>query len=302
MFTDALRVDESSARALLERQFPALEGASVQHVTGAGTVNAIFRVGSDLAARFPFAITNAAELEREAAALTAFADVSGFVAPVPRGIGIGDASYPSAWSMQTWVPGHPADAQAHAASDSLADDLATLINALRGTGTHGGTFDGRGRGGALDDHDEWVATCFDRSTRLLDVDHGRRLWATLREAPYAGELAMCHRDLTPPNLLVSGSDGSARLVGVLDGGGFGPADPALDLVVLWHMFDRTRRERVRQLLGVQDQEWRRGAAWALQQSMGLGWYYARSNPTMSRLGLSTMSRLLSDPELQRIRA
>lgn len=41
----------------------------------------------------------------------------------------------------------------------------------------------------------------------------------------------------------------------------------------------------------------RGAAWALQQAIGLGWYYEASNPGMSGLGLSTMRRLLDDTEL-----
>lgn len=46
-----------------------------------------------------------------------------------------------------------------------------------------------------------------------------------------------------------------------------------------------------------DVEWQRGTRWALQQAMGLGWYYEDSNPAMSALGLSTMNRLLDDSEL-----
>ncbi|HWV49393.1 MAG TPA: hypothetical protein VN035_08050, partial [Microbacterium sp.] len=84
---------------------------------------------------------------------------------------------------------------------------------------------------------------------------------------------------------------------VLDSGSFGPADPALDLVAAWHLFDAPRRERLRDALDVDEVEWLRGAAWAFQQAMGLGWYYAESNPTMSALGLSTMRRLLEDAEL-----
>jgi aminoglycoside phosphotransferase (APT) family kinase protein len=33
-----------------------------------------------------------------------------------------------------------------------------------------------------------------------------------------------------------------HLVGVLDGGGFGPADPALDLVAAWHLLDYEERK------------------------------------------------------------
>ena len=42
---------------------------------------------------------------------------------------------------------------------------------------------------------------------------------------------MSHGDLIPGNVLVAGD----RLSGVLDTGGFGPADPALDLVSAWHL-------------------------------------------------------------------
>jgi aminoglycoside phosphotransferase (APT) family kinase protein len=101
---------------------------------------------------------------------------------------------------------------------------------------------------------------------------------------------MCHGDLTPPNVLVQ--DG--RLAGVLDGGGFGPADPSLDLVGAWHLLDADQRAVVRAALGCSELEWARGRAWALQQAMGLVWYYAESNPTMSRWGRRTLDRLTKE--------
>jgi aminoglycoside phosphotransferase (APT) family kinase protein len=89
----------------------------------------------------------------------------------------------------------------------------------------------------------------------------------------------------------------AHLVAVLDAGRFGPADPALDLVAVWHLLDRDRRKILRAQLGCGPVEWQRGAAWAFQQAIGLVWYYERTNPAMSALGRSTLSRLMGDPEL-----
>lgn len=40
-------------------------------------------------------------------------------------------------------------------------------------------------------------------------------------------------------------------------------------------------------------QWRRGMAWALQQAMGLVWYYASSNPVMSDWGRRSLDRLLA---------
>ena len=46
-------------------------------------------------------------------------------------------------------------------------------------------------------------------------------------------------------------------------------------------------------LGCDDLEWEQGNAWAFQQAMGLVWYYAESNPAMSRLGRRTLQRILA---------
>lgn len=76
-----------------------------------------------------------------------------------------------------------------------------------------------------------METCFQRSEQFLDVARLRRRWAALRSLPRGSSRdLMTHGDLTPGNVLVA--DG--RLVGVLDVGRLGPADPALDLVGAWH--------------------------------------------------------------------
>ena len=83
------------------------------------------------------------------------------------------------------------------------------------------------------------------SVGLLDVPRLRALWAELRRLPQIDRDVMCHGDLIPPNVLVGGS----RLVGVLDSGGFAVADPALDLVGAWHLFDDGPRAVLREALG-----------------------------------------------------
>jgi aminoglycoside phosphotransferase (APT) family kinase protein len=159
---------------------------------------------------------------------------------------------------------------------------------MRAGGTRGRRFVGVGRGGHLPDHDEWLETCFRQSEDLLEVTRLRRIWWEFRTLPEIDEDVMCHRDLTPPNVLVE--DG--RLVGVLDGGSFGPADPALDLVAAWHLLDETQRGILRRELGCGDVQWCRGMAWAFQQAMGLIWYYLDSNPMMSQWGRRTVDRIV----------
>jgi aminoglycoside phosphotransferase (APT) family kinase protein len=290
-------VDDVLARALIDESFPELDGRALRRVHTAGTVNSIIRVGDDLVARFPLLPASRSDLAAEAAAMAALAEACPFPSPQPYGVADVRDSYPSAWSLQSWLPGSPAHFDMHAASPSLAQDLAVLITSLREVDPGGRGFDGRGRGGALPDHDDWVSQCLDRSAHLLDVSAATRMWAVLRALPRSGTDVMSHRDLTPFNLLVDVQDGETRLTGVLDGGGFGPADRALDLVAAWHLFDAPARQVLRAGVGAEEAEWLRGAAWAFQQAIGLGWYYAESNPPMSALGLSTVRRLLTDDEL-----
>lgn len=294
MHDGQLLVDEELAGALIAREFPRLRGLPVVAVHGAGTVNAIFRVGADLAARFPLASVSADDLGAEAEALAQFAAACPFPAPEPSGIGVGDAGYPSAWMLQSWVRGDVADPFRVAASEAFAADLATLILALRTVPVGDRVFDGRGRGGVLTDHDEWMAHCLAQSHGLVDVDRAAALWQHLRTVPAAGEQVMSHRDLTPANLLVVQGGG---LGGVLDGGSFGPADRSLDLVCAWHLLDAGPRRSLREAISAADDEWRRGAAWALQQAMGLVWYYRESNPVMAELGRSSVARVLEDEDV-----
>lgn len=296
MHEGELGLSDDDAERLIAQRFPELTSVPVRRVHTTGTVNTIVRIGDDLAARFPLLPESEAVVRAESDALAEFAELSVIPSPRPYGVGHPTPEYPSAWSVQTWLPGEPASPVDHESSDPLALDVVAMVSALRAAPVRGRSFDGRGRGGTLTDHDEWVGECIGKGAHLLDADRVRRLWAELRKLPSVGPDVMSHRDLTPFNLLVS----QDRLSGVLDGGGFGPADRALDLVVCWHLFDERRRELIRSGLDVETAEWRRGAAWALQQAMGLVWYYERSNPPMSALGLSTMRRLLHDPELSAI--
>jgi aminoglycoside phosphotransferase (APT) family kinase protein len=105
---------------------------------------------------------------------------------------------------------------------------------------------------------------------------------------------MTHGDLIPGNILVAGD----RLAGVIDVGGLGPADPALDLVGAWHLLEDEPRRVLREDLGCDEVEWGRGKAWAFVQAIGVLWYYVESNPTMSQMGRRTLRRIMRDASPQ----
>lgn len=297
MHDDQHHIDADIAGSLIRAQFPRYRDQPVVPVASIGTTNAIFRIGKHVAARFALRAAepreHAALLHREANAMAEFAAHSPVPAPRPLGIGAPGPHYPLPWSLQSWLEGDVATPDGLSTSARFARDIAGLIARLRHTPTRGRRFSGQGRGGRLSDHDGWVETCLGRSERLLDVPRLRTVWQRLRLLPALDRECMSHGDLIPANLLVH----DANLAGVLDTGGFGPADPALDLVAAWHLFDRERRSLIRRQLGACDLEWQRGAAWAFQQAMGLVWYYDASNPTMAALGRSTLVRLLEDADI-----
>ena len=206
-----------------------------------------------------------------------------------RHLGSPGHGYPLPWSVQTWISGTDAATNDPGRSDAFARDLAELIGALRGVDLRGRTFTGDNRGGLLSDHDTWVQKCLDRSGRLLDVARLTKLWSYFLELPRTDPDVMTHGDLIPANVLVA--DG--RLTGVLDTGGFGAADPALDVIAGWHLLDDGPREVFRAELNSDDLQWERSKAWAFEQAIGAVWYYTDTNPAMSRMGRKTLARILA---------
>ncbi|MET9270956.1 aminoglycoside phosphotransferase family protein [Kribbella sp. NPDC003557] len=277
---------------LVEEQFPQWSGLAIRAVPSHGTVNAVFRIGDELAARLPIQPGDAAavrqELEDEAEAARRLHAMSPYPTPEPVAIGAPAAGYPLPWAVQTWVDGTIAYDADVAGSAAFAEDLARFVLALRAQPTEGRVFTGPWRGGVLTSQDEWVAECLERSRGMIDVDNLTRMWADLRTTPRTEPDAWTHRDLMPGNLLAK--DG--RLAGVIDVGMFTVSDPAMDLQPAWNLLDPTARAAFRTALGSDDAEWRRGMGWSFAQAVGCLWYYVETNPVMSRTAHHTLTALL----------
>jgi aminoglycoside phosphotransferase (APT) family kinase protein len=178
MHPNQLAVKIDAVRALAAEQFPAWAKPPIQAVASQETVNALFRIGDRLAARFPLQPGDAAEMHRrlksEAEAARELARSTRFPTPEPVALGEPGPGYPLPRSVQTWVPGIVASEADPGDSVAFAHDLAEFIASVRAIGTRGRTFAGSGRGGELASQDEWMDTCFSRSEELLDVPRLRQ--------------------------------------------------------------------------------------------------------------------------------
>lgn len=83
-----------------------------------------------------------------------------------------------------------------------------------------------------------------------------------------------HGDLLAENLLIH--DGS--LAAVLDFGGLGVGDPAVDLMVAWEVLDAAGRQAFRRTIAADDAEWAKGAGWALLIALITFPYYWHTMP------------------------
>lgn len=295
MHAGQLAVSAFTVRALIDEQFPQWRGLPLQRVSTSGTMHEIFKLGPKLSARFRLQVDDVesvwVDVRGEADAARELADRTRFATPQPVAIGAPGRDYPMPWLVQTWLEGTVAIDVDRSESVVLATDLAEFISDVRRIETRGRCHSGFGRGGVLADHDEWIQECLVRSEGLLDVEALRRMWGAMRDLPRGDTPdVMNHGDLLPGNLLVQ----RGHLTGVLDVGGLTPADPALDLVSAWHLFDAEPRRVMRECLNIDDDEWERGRAWAFHQSMGAVWYYVDSNPAFSQVGRRTLARITAD--------
>ena len=65
MPVDQLDIDEPLVRRLLAGQFPHWADLSIARVKSAGTENAIYRLGDDLAIRLPYRFVNTTQVDKD---------------------------------------------------------------------------------------------------------------------------------------------------------------------------------------------------------------------------------------------
>ncbi|MEA2350763.1 MAG: hypothetical protein QOG86_1704 [Thermoleophilaceae bacterium] len=290
--------DASLVRRLLAAQAPRWAALPLTPVASAGTSNAVYRLGDDLAVRLPRHPGAAGQVGKEHRWLPGLAPYLPLPIPLPVARGVPGEGYPWPWSVCRWLDGENATLDRLAAPYAAAVDLAAFVTALRGVDATGGPPPGEhnfGRGAPLAQRDGSVRDALAALDGPVDgaVDTAaiRVEWDTALRAPvWDGAPVWVHGDLSPGNLLAR--DG--RLSAVIDFGGLGVGDPACDLLVAWSLFGAEARQEFRDALGVDDASWARGRGWALSVAVIALPYYLRTNPMIVRDSRHTIAAVLAD--------
>jgi len=108
MHADEVDTDVSLVRRLLAAQFPQWADQPIEPLHSAGTDNAIYRLGDDMAVRLPRIEGAAGQVDKEHRWLPRFAPLLPLAIPAPLAMGMPGEGYPWHWSVYRWLEGETA--------------------------------------------------------------------------------------------------------------------------------------------------------------------------------------------------
>lgn len=289
MHADEITVDPSVVSRLLAAQFPQWAHLPIQPVPSAGTDNALYRLGDDMAVRLPRIHWATNQAEKEHRWLPRLAPLLPLTIPVPLALGAPGEGYPWRWTIHRWLQGQDATVSHIADPHQLAADLAQFIAAMWQVNFTDDPPPGRGR--QLTERDEGARRAIEALRDTIDATAATAIWETSLQAPaWEGPPVWTHGDLIAPNLLVD----RGRLTAVIDFGCLGVADPACDLVAAWSVLTAETRDVFRTALDVDDATWARGRGWAFSQALMIIPYYRDTNPGLVAVAAHIIDEVLAD--------
>ncbi|MBW5481899.1 aminoglycoside phosphotransferase family protein [Streptomyces bambusae] len=293
MHADEVDIDASLVERLVAAQFPQWAGLPVRKVRSAGTDNAMYRLGEDMAVRLPRIPDAAGQVGREQRWLPHLAPRLPLDVPVPLGHGAPGEGYGFAWSVYRWLDGENLHDQplAERRLHDAAAGLGRFLAALHRVDTTGAPRSSRG--GRVDTADDEVRAAIRDlgADGTHDAGAATAAWeAAVRAPQWQGAPVWLHGDLLPGNLL--GHQG--RLTAVIDFGLVGVGDPACDVMPAWTLLTAGTRDAFREAAGVDDATWARGRGWALRFGLTAEHYYRGINPVLAAVGHRAAAEAIAD--------
>jgi aminoglycoside phosphotransferase (APT) family kinase protein len=288
MHDDEIDTDVDLVRRLLAAQHPQWAQLPIEPVAPAGTDNAMYRLGDDLAVRLPRIHWAVDHVAKERQWLPRLARCLPLAVPVLVATGEPGEGFPHPWSVVQWLPGDLACRDELDDLVTAARDLASFVGALQAIDPAGGPKHNRGFPVRL--ADAFVRDAIAGVDGEIDVDAFKEAWDRVMAAPdHHLEPVWFHGDLSCLNLLSE----HGRLTAVIDWGTCGVGDPAIDSIVAWSLLPPEPRQVYRDALGIDDATWERGKGWVLTGVIGIP-YYRDTNPTLVADKVRGIEAILAD--------
>jgi aminoglycoside phosphotransferase (APT) family kinase protein len=294
MHVDEVDTNLSLVVRLLAAQFPQWADLPIVPVHSAGTDNALYRLGADMAVRLPRISSATRQVDKEHEWLPRLASFLPLAIPVPLAKGKPGEGYPWHWSVYQWLEGENATIERIADPRQAATDLAGFVTALQRIDATGGPPPGPhnfSRGEPLKMRDTRTRDAIDALKGTLNADAVTAVWDAALSAPkWDGPPVWLHGDLQSGNLLAV----QGRLRAVIDFGGLGVGDPACDVMAAWLYLSAETRAAFRAALSVDDATWVRGRGWALSVGLIALPYYQSTNPVLAGIARRAIDEALAD--------
>jgi aminoglycoside phosphotransferase (APT) family kinase protein len=293
---DEIASDAALVRRLLGAQLPRWAELPIERVPSAGTENALYRLGDDKVVRMPLRPGDVTQIDKLARFLPRLAPLLPLEISLPLAQGAPTADFPHPWSVYRWLDGGLATRASIADLGECAATLARFVAALQRIDAADGPRPGRHnffRGIALSAREEWTRRALGALRGRIDTEAASAAWEAALAVPvWHGAPVWIHGDIKSGNLLAV----EGRLRAVIDWGGLGVGDPAVDLLVAWNLLDAKSRRVFRAELGVDDATWARGRGWALSVALLELPYYWDTNPEMIAEAQRVLAELAADPD------
>jgi len=294
MHVDEVDTNVSLVVRLLTTQFPQWADLPIEPVHSAGTDNALYRLGDDMAVRLPRIPWATGQVDKEHQWLPRLAPFLPLAIPIPLAKGNPGEDYPWHWSVYRWLEGENATIESVANPRQAATDLAQFIAALQRINATGGLPPGThnsSRGEPLAMRDTHTRDAIATLRGTLEADAVTAVWDPAIEAPaWHGPPVWLHGDLQSGNLLAI----QGRLSAVIDFGCLGVGDPACDVMAAWIFLSAETRDIFRAALQVDNATWARGRGWALSVGLIALPYYQSTNPVLAGIARRAIHEALAD--------
>jgi aminoglycoside phosphotransferase (APT) family kinase protein len=288
-----MQIDLDTAKSIIAGQFPQWAGLAISAYESSGTDHLLFRLGDQMAARFPINENAARSVQEEWAGLKRLSDLP-LATPQILAEGNPDTEFPYYWSVVNWIEGQ--DASTATVSDwvQTACQLGAFVRALHnveGTGVRKCGGENAYRGSALAVLDSWTRTSIDSVSDTFDRYAMLAVWEAALAVPvWDKEPVWIHGDIHAANIVVR----NAQVAGIIDFGLSALGDPACDLALAWSYLPADTREFFFDAVEADGGTIRRGKGWALYIGAIALSYYRDRNPVLARMGIQAISSVLED--------